>query len=212
ERFYKSNYEIGQLMDDIFTSDWFYDEKNIGTRIKSPIELLVGMRRMLPMELANEESQLLLQRLLGQVLFVPPNVAGWPGGKAWIDSTTLMYRLRLPLLIDDRDDFNIKPKDDDDLMMGKMDAKTISKRQPAKSKNRLQVDVDWNAYTQNFTSVAREKLVEVISGSLLQVKPAFTNEVITSYADSSSKESFIRFHGAEVFKSIGNREVCSTRQ
>ena len=37
-RFYSSDYNIGQLMDDIFTSDWFYDAKNIGSRIKSPIE------------------------------------------------------------------------------------------------------------------------------------------------------------------------------
>jgi uncharacterized protein (DUF1800 family) len=37
-RFYQSDYNIGQLMKDIFTSDWFYEAKNIGTRIKSPIE------------------------------------------------------------------------------------------------------------------------------------------------------------------------------
>ena len=42
-------------MEDIFTSEWFYDEKNIGTKIKSPVELLVGMQRMLPMKLDNEE-------------------------------------------------------------------------------------------------------------------------------------------------------------
>ena len=191
ERFYKSNYEIGQLMDDIFTSDWFYEEKNIGVRIKSPIELLAGMRRMLPMEFANEESQLLLQRLLGQVLFVPPNVAGWPGGKAWIDSTTLMYRLRLPLLLNAQDDLSIKPKDDDDLMMGRMEAKPIGNRPPAMGKG-LEVDIDWAAYANNFMDVPREKLVQIIGSSLLQVKPSFSEAVIKQYADSLSKESFIR--------------------
>ena len=192
DRFYKSNYEIGQLMDDIFTSDWFYEQKNIGVRIKSPIELLVGIRRMLPMELANEETQLLLQRLLGQVLFVPPNVAGWPGGKAWIDSTTLMYRLRLPLLLNDQDDFSIKPKDDDDVMMGRMEGKTASNRQSTVGNNALQVDVDWDSYTTNFFNVPREKLVQEMSASLLQVKPSFKADMITSYADSRSKEDFIR--------------------
>ncbi|HSC40460.1 MAG TPA: DUF1800 domain-containing protein, partial [Chitinophagaceae bacterium] len=98
-RFYQSNYSIQGLMNDIFTSDWFYDPKNIGVRIKSPIELIVGIRRMLPMEIKNEESQLLLERLLGQILFYPPNVAGWPGGKNWIDSSTLMMRMRIPQLI-----------------------------------------------------------------------------------------------------------------
>src|SRR4030095_2534036 len=56
DRFYKNDYNIGKLMEDIFTSDWFYDEKNIGSRIKSPIELLVGIQRMLPMKLENEEA------------------------------------------------------------------------------------------------------------------------------------------------------------
>src|SRR5258706_11061787 len=48
DRFYKTNYDIAALMEDIFTSDWFYDEKNIGAKIKSPVELLVGIQRMLP--------------------------------------------------------------------------------------------------------------------------------------------------------------------
>src|SRR5687768_11790312 len=54
-RFFQSNYDIKALMKDIFTSDWFYDAKNIGTRIKSPVELLVGIRRAVPMKLENEE-------------------------------------------------------------------------------------------------------------------------------------------------------------
>ena len=71
DRFYKSGYEISKLLEDIFTSEWFFDEKNIGVLIKSPIELIAGMRRVLPMELENEEAQLIIQRLLGQMLFYP---------------------------------------------------------------------------------------------------------------------------------------------
>ena len=41
----------------------------------------------------------MIQKQLGQVLFFPPNVAGWAGGKNWIDSSTLMLRMRLPSLI-----------------------------------------------------------------------------------------------------------------
>src|SRR6185436_3434996 len=67
--FYQSGYDIQKLLEDIYTSDWFYDEKNIGNKIKSPIELLVGIRRLLPMEFENEEVQLLFQRALGQILF-----------------------------------------------------------------------------------------------------------------------------------------------
>ncbi len=72
DRFYNSNYDIRKLMKDIFTSDWFYDPRNIGTRIKSPVELLVGMRRILSMELANEEMQLMFQKVLGQISSIHP--------------------------------------------------------------------------------------------------------------------------------------------
>jgi len=126
DRFHKSDYDISKLMSDIFTSDWFYDEKNIGAKIKSPVELIAGIQRMLPMKLENEESLIVLQRILGQMLFYPPNVAGWPGGKAWIDSSSLMMRMRIPQLINDGDELNVKPKDDDDQMMGMKDIGTFS--------------------------------------------------------------------------------------
>jgi len=99
QRFYDNNYDITKLLTDIFTSDWFYAEKNIGNKIKSPIDLMVGIRRFLPMELERDESQLLFQKILGQILFYPPNVAGWPGGRTWIDSSTLMVRLQLPQVL-----------------------------------------------------------------------------------------------------------------
>lgn len=88
--FFESNYELLPLLDRIFTSKWFYESSNIGRLIKSPIELLAGMQRAIPLELKNPDSQLLVQRILGQVLFYPPNVAGWPGGQNWIDSSSLL--------------------------------------------------------------------------------------------------------------------------
>ncbi|HMP92401.1 MAG TPA: DUF1800 domain-containing protein, partial [Phnomibacter sp.] len=90
ERFYQSGYEILPLLKDIFTAKWFYNQENIGNRIKGPIDWWVGLRRMLPMQIANPEIQLLLQRSLGQVLFYPPNVAGWPGVTNWIDGNSLL--------------------------------------------------------------------------------------------------------------------------
>lgn len=49
KRFYQSGYAIQNLLQDIFTIDWFFDPKNMGSRIKSPVELWVGMRRQLPL-------------------------------------------------------------------------------------------------------------------------------------------------------------------
>ncbi|MBK7475185.1 MAG: DUF1800 domain-containing protein [Haliscomenobacter sp.] len=94
--FYASGYDIGRLMQAIFESDWFYAPENIGTKIKSPVELLAGMIRSLGLQFEDGLGAVFVQRALGQILFHPPNVAGWPGGRSWIDNSTLMTRLNLP--------------------------------------------------------------------------------------------------------------------
>ena len=195
DRFYKSGYDIGRLMEDIFTSDWFCEEKNIGCKIKSPVELLVGIQRMLPMKLENEDALLLLQRLLGQILFYPPNVAGWPGGKTWIDSSTLMMRMRIPQLINERDEFNMNPKSDDDQMMGLNDDDTKPKSDRyriGKGARPIIVKIDWGNYVGYYNSVPRGDLVNDIAGNLLQTKKAVSAGVIIEYSDSGDKESFIK--------------------
>jgi uncharacterized protein (DUF1800 family) len=197
DRFYKSGYNIAQLMEDIFTSDWFYDEKNIGVKIKSPIELLAGIRRMLPMDIQNDEAQLVVQRILGQMLFYPPNVAGWPGGKTWIDSSTLMMRLRLPQLINDQDELNVRPKMDDDQMMGRADDDNdVEVKNKRKGYNKIgkpiNATIEWDAYTRYFEAIPRESLLSTIAGSVLQVKMGVPAELIKNSADSTSRESFIK--------------------
>jgi uncharacterized protein (DUF1800 family) len=192
DRFYQSTYDIGKLMEDIFTSDWFYDEKNIGTKIKSPIELVAGIQRLLPMKLENPEALTFLQRALGQMLFYPPNVAGWPGGKAWIDSSSLMLRMRIPQLINDVDELNVNVKDDDDQMMGRKKAEDGGKLKGFGKRSIIKANIDWKTYTGHFANVQKEQLVSSIASSLLQTKSGVSNDLIKQYADATSKESFIR--------------------
>lgn len=184
--FYQSNYNIGQLLNSIFSADWFYDQQNIGTRIKSPVELMVGIRRMLPMQLERPEIQLLFQKTLGQVLFYPPNVAGWPGGKNWIDSSALMLRLRLPQILASDDTFSIRPKADDDVMMGKEGVDTMPKAFKINSK------VDWKAITGAFSKVKRDMLAGTICNYLLQTKSRIPETVLSRFSDATSRDAFTR--------------------
>jgi uncharacterized protein (DUF1800 family) len=94
--FYQSNYEIKPLLEYVFLADWFYDVKNTGNLVKSPVELLTGLNRQFYVTYQNPDVLIQFQRALGQVLFRPPNVAGWPGGRNWIDSSSLMYRIKVP--------------------------------------------------------------------------------------------------------------------
>ncbi|MCR8557540.1 DUF1800 domain-containing protein [Mucilaginibacter sp. BJC16-A38] len=94
--FYNGNYEIKPLLEFVFTAPWFYQEQNTGNLVKSPVEFLVGMNRQFFITYQKPEVLLQFQKVLGQVLFYPPNVAGWPGGRNWIDSSSLMFRLKIP--------------------------------------------------------------------------------------------------------------------
>ena len=192
DRFYNSTYNIGQLMEDIFTSDWFYDNKNIGSKIKSPVELIAGIQRMLPMKLENEEALTFLQRTLGQVLFYPPNVAGWPGGRTWIDSSSLMLRMRIPQLINDIDVLNISAKDDDDQMMGMKKIETSMKQMGINRKSVIKATIDWKDFLNHFEKIQKEQLVDAIATSILQTKKTIDGRLISQYADNSSNEKFIR--------------------
>ena len=186
KRFYESNYDIQKLMSDIFLSDWFYDEKNIGIHIKSPIELIAGIRRFLPMELDKPEVQLLFQHVLGQVLFYPPNVAGWLGGKNWIDSSALMFRLRIPQILANADNFVIRPKDDDDTMMG---MEGVDKMERPRQVNSV---VDWDSVLKVFDSEEKENLLEKISSIVLQTKDKIDSAVIDKYAGKQTREMYIQ--------------------
>jgi hypothetical protein len=61
-------------------------------RIKSPVEVAVGAMRVLGAERVPTGS--VLNRLVeqGQRLFYPPNVGGWPGGRGWINASTVLSR------------------------------------------------------------------------------------------------------------------------
>lgn len=185
-QFYESGYDIQKLLTEIYTSEWFYNNKNIGIHIKSPVELLVGIRRLIPMELEKPEAQLLFQRALGQILFYPPNVAGWPGGKNWIDSSALMLRMRIPQILTDADSFVVKPKDDDDTMMG---MEGVDKKAKAKQVN---VTVNWDAVIKVFDNTPRENLMHAISNVVLQTKSKISPNILDKYVDSQARDNYIK--------------------
>jgi uncharacterized protein (DUF1800 family) len=188
-RFYESGYDIKKLLEDIFTSDWFYHEKNIGTKIKSPVELLAGIRRLLPMEMANDQVQLLFQKALGQILFYPPNVAGWPGGKNWIDSSSLMLRLRIPQILTANDILDIRPKTDDDVQGGIMEAGAKKLKEAVKGGT---AKTDWALVATVFESIPRENLLQKITETVLQTKGHLKNTVLEKYSNSQSRENYIK--------------------
>ena len=158
DQFYKSNYDIAGLMETIFMSDWFYDAKNVGAHIKSPVELLAGLRHTLGVQFDQPQPQIFVQRTLGQLLFYPPNVAGWPGGKNWIDSSSLLFRMQLPAYILKAAEVTIKPKDE-----GDVNAQLLARKGGAK----FQTKVDWAAFESAFAKTLDADLLDTLAVTLL---------------------------------------------
>ena len=192
-RFFKNDYNIAKLLEDIYTSEWFYEPQNIGNKIKSPIELLAGIRRYLPLTLDNDDAQLLFEKVLGQILFYPPNVAGWAGGKSWIDSSTLMVRLQIPQVLSSKDSIDIRPKSDDDTNMGMTEEKRIKLgKKAAYSASGASATIEWNTVNKIFEKTSRSELSQAIIDSLLQTKGRIDGALLANYLNNESRESFIK--------------------
>ncbi len=75
-------------------SEAFFSEQNIGSRVTSPAEFIVGAVRSLEMTNPPPSTLVLAEvtATLGQDLFNPPNVFGWPGGRSWLTSRSMIAR------------------------------------------------------------------------------------------------------------------------
>jgi uncharacterized protein (DUF1800 family) len=86
------NYELRPTLSEIFGSAEFYSARAVGTQIKSPIQYLLQTSKLLGTPLPSPVVAQNAMRQMGQILFAPPNVKGWDGGKAWISTSTLLFR------------------------------------------------------------------------------------------------------------------------
>src|SRR5271169_3604370 len=91
-RFSDGRYDIKVVLYELLTSDAFYARENRGVLIKSPIDLVVGTLKQFDMKPSQPVPFAVAAAAMGQNLFAPPNVKGWPGGEAWINSSTLLAR------------------------------------------------------------------------------------------------------------------------
>ncbi|MBD1364676.1 DUF1800 domain-containing protein [Mucilaginibacter sp. ZT4R22] len=166
--FYSNNYEIKPLLEFVFTADWFYADKNTGNLIKAPVEFIVGLNRQFYITYQNPDVVLQFERALGQVLFYPPNVAGWPGGKNWIDSSSLMYRIKIPSTVLNGGviEFSGKVDPEDEAFI----ATTRNQKQAVTTK--VQAEVDWDRF---FKSIPKSASKTTIAQTILA--PALTSSV-----------------------------------
>ncbi len=89
------NYNIKPWLRALFLSQAFQKQQQTGSLIKSPIDLIIGTYRALSIPTDNPRLLAKASKRLGQELFNPPNVKGWPGGHDWITTDTFIVRKSL---------------------------------------------------------------------------------------------------------------------
>jgi uncharacterized protein (DUF1800 family) len=94
--YFSSGYNIGAMLEALFTADFFKSEDVRYAKVKSPAEVVAGTLRLAGdhrevkpglFEISQEP------KYMGMDLMNPPTVEGWHTGREWIDSGTLVERI-----------------------------------------------------------------------------------------------------------------------
>jgi hypothetical protein len=101
ESFRKSQYDVAALVRKILSSRLFFSDHAFRKLIKSPVEYVLGAVRATYRRYDKDDPhyralghQVLVKWVgaIGQALFAPPNVKGWPGGRTWLNTATVLER------------------------------------------------------------------------------------------------------------------------
>ena len=92
-----SGLDIGAAVARVLRSERFFADDTVGRRVPGPVEWAVAaVRRFLPLDPPPSLVRLAeWSARMGQGLFYPPNVGGWPGGRAWLSPLALLGRANL---------------------------------------------------------------------------------------------------------------------
>lgn len=96
--FKRTSWDVRSVLRTIFLSEVFYSDRAMRSQVKSPAQLVIGAARatgiaVLPPALVRAMD------LMGQALLYPPNVGGWPMGKEWINTATILVRYNFSNLL-----------------------------------------------------------------------------------------------------------------
>lgn len=193
--FYQSGYDIEKLMRFVLESNWFYAAENQGNKIKSPITLFAGMIRTLDLEFKNPATIIFLERAFGQVLFNPPNVAGWPGDKSWIDNSTLMARLNLAQSMIGTTEFNFRAK------------ASLEDKNPARNRKRLEVKANLKPLLDLVSGQDKTASITTLAEYLLLTQPQVRPSLIKQYSPLPEEDAFVALAAIRLM-SLPEYQLC----
>jgi len=86
-----NDYNLQPVMSTVLRSNLFYSDRAYRALVKSPVQFVVGSYQLFGVKQSDLVALGALRRM-GQILFLPPNVKGWDGGAAWLNSQTVLTR------------------------------------------------------------------------------------------------------------------------
>src|SRR5207237_9128092 len=147
-------------------SNLFFSAQAYRSRVKSPVDFLLGIVRGLEGQAAATPLADALQSL-GQDLFYPPTVKGWDGGAAWLNGQTLLFRQNLALAMTSTEDNRFGRRTDPAALLRKHGAKSDTEVVDFFLRLFLQGDV---------AAEARNKLLDYQARARKQSVPVYWSE------------------------------------
>jgi hypothetical protein len=135
------------------------------------------MMRNLNMRLDQPMGLLFLEKALGQMLFNPPNVAGWAGGKTWIDNSTLTTRMSLAGLFFSSSEFTMRVKDEFEAVQSE-----------GKMARKLSVKMDLKPLVSVITATTPDAMTQELAAYLLPISPVIKLNTLTQPLPSNEKD------------------------
>ncbi|MGH2520750.1 MAG: DUF1800 family protein, partial [Chloroflexota bacterium] len=154
----KNNLEIKPVVKAILLSDAFYSDTSFQNHVKSPVEYVVGSVKSLGGKVRERTLALALKQL-GQELYNPPSVAGWPGGPAWLNAASMLAR------------FNFG-----ELLAG------AAKNRPGPGDGYI----DPEAFVHKLGANSWDAVIDIFGGSLTAGLSSATQSALKSYAGKSA--------------------------
>jgi len=87
----RNDFNLAPVLSRILRSNIFYSDRAYRALVKSPVEFVIGSYKLFGLTQIDPTAQRALVQM-GQVLFYPPNVAGWPGGGGWLTTQMMLAR------------------------------------------------------------------------------------------------------------------------
>ena len=91
-----AGFELAPAVEALLASAHFYDDAHVGAVVKAPVEVVLGSLQAFGVSELDRPASRYVRSQMGRIqqeLFNPPDVSGWDGGTAWIDTSSLTERV-----------------------------------------------------------------------------------------------------------------------